>query len=233
MTLLRMPGDITIEVTRKDIRTLRLSVHPPDGRVRLSAPAAIAQEAIHHFVRARLGWIRKHQQQIAARQPPPEDRYRDGEFHWFAGRRYALQIVEQPAPARVALGEGVLTLQVRPGGGPGRCRTLLDDWYRRHLKVAVPQLIAGYEPLLGVQVQCLGIRKMKTRWGSCNPRARRIWLNLELARQPPECLEYVVVHEMVHLLESHHNARFHALMDRYLPRWREHRETLNRLPLRA
>ncbi|MGD2112396.1 MAG: SprT family zinc-dependent metalloprotease [Gammaproteobacteria bacterium] len=233
MTLLRMPGDITIEVTRKDIRTLRLSVHPPDGRVRLSAPTAIAQEAIHRFVCARLGWIRKHRQQIAARQPAPGNRYRDGEFHWFEGRCYALQILERPAPARVTLGEGVLTLQVRPGSGPGRCRALLDDWYRDHLKAAVPQLIAGYEPPLGVQVRCFGIRKMKTRWGSCNPRARRIWLNLELARQPSGCLEYVVVHEMVHMLEPHHNTRFYALMDRHLPRWRECREILKRLPPRA
>ncbi|MGB5541414.1 MAG: SprT family zinc-dependent metalloprotease [Gammaproteobacteria bacterium] len=230
--LQRLPDDIAVEITRKDIRTLRLSVHAPDGRVKVSAPVAMPEAFISAFVLDRLGWIRKHQLRLAARHEQPACRYADGEHHWFSGRRYVLKVIERQAPARVALGDDSLVLQVRPGASAEQRRALLDAWYRRYLKAALPSLIAGHQPRMGVQVQAFGVKRMKTRWGSCNPRARRIWLNLELARAPSECLEYVVVHEMVHLLERRHNTRFHALMDRFLPGWREHKDRLNSLPLR-
>jgi predicted metal-dependent hydrolase len=229
--ILHLPGNIPVEVSRKDIRTLRLRVHAPDGRVTVSAPLALPRQAIDAFVSSRLDWIRKHRRRITALEYEPEYRYLHGERHWYAGRRYALDIVERPARARVELGAGTLVMRVRPGSGVERRRALLHAWYRQQLKATVPGLIDAYQPRMGVAVQELGIRRMKTRWGTCNPRARRIWLNLELAKKPPECLEYVVVHEMAHLLEPRHNARFHALMDTFLPAWREHRETLNRLPL--
>ena len=231
-TLQRLPDGIVVEITRKDIRTLRLSVHAPDGRVKVSAPVAMPEEFISTFVLDRLGWIRKHQLRLAVRHDPPACRYVDGERHWFSGRRYVLKVIERLAPARVALGDDSLVLQVRPGASVEQRRALLDAWYRRHLKATLPALIAGHQPRMGVQVQAFGVKQMKTRWGSCNPRARRIWLNLELARAPSECLEYVVVHEMVHLLERRHNPRFHALLDRFLPGWREHKDRLNSLPLR-
>jgi predicted metal-dependent hydrolase len=230
--LLRLLDGITVEITRKDIRTLRLSVHAPDGRVKVSAPAVLPEATIEAFVLARLGWIRKHRQRLAACEAPPGYRYTDGESHWFGGRQYTLKLIERAAPARVSLGSDTLVLQVRPGSGAAQRRATLDAWYRRQLKANVPDLITGYQPQMGVQVNAFGVKKMKTRWGSCNTRARRIWLNLELARAPSECLEYVVVHEMVHLLERRHNARFHALMDHYLPGWRQHRDRLNRLPPR-
>lgn len=232
ITLQRLPGDIAVEITRKDIRTLRLSVHPPDGRVKLSVPAAMTDASINAFVHARLGWIRKHRQRLANRQCEPVLSYVDGESHLFGGRRYALKVVECHAPARVQFVHDTLVLQTRPGASPGQRRALLDAWYRQYLKTTVPGLIAGYQLQMGVRVQAFGVKMMKTRWGSCNTRARRIWLNLDLARAPTACLEYVVVHEMAHLLERRHNARFHALMDRFLPEWRLHRETLNRLPVR-
>jgi hypothetical protein len=232
MTLRRLPGGITVEVTLKDIRTLRLSVHAPDGRVKVSAPAAMPEDLIRTFVLDRLGWIEKHRQRLATRESRAAPGYTDGESHLFSGRRYTLRIVERRAPARVELGHDTLVLQVRPGASAERRRSVLDAWYRQQLKAAVPALIAGYQPRLGVQVDEFGVKRMKTRWGTCNPRARRIWLNLELAKKPPECLEYIVVHEMMHLLEPHHNARFHALMDRFLPHWRLHKDRLNSMPVR-
>lgn len=229
--LLPLPGGIDVQVTCKDIRTLRLRVHAPDGRVTLSAPAALAPEAVEAFARERLAWIGKHRLRLAARPRPAEYRYAEGESHWFDGRSYSLRVVERDAPARVVPEGDRLILQLPPGStGAGRC-ALLEDWYRRHLATAIPRLIAHYEPRLQVQVAQFRIRRMKTRWGSCNIRARRIWLNLDLARHPHESLEYVVVHEMVHLLEPRHGARFHALMDRYLPGWREQDAWLKRRPV--
>lgn len=231
--LLPLPGGIDVQVTRKDIRTLRLRVHAPDGRVTLSAPATLAPDAVEAFARERLAWIGRHRQRLAARPRPPECRYVTGEAHWFDGQRYLLAIDERDTPARVALDGDRLVLQLRPGSTVAVRRALLEDWYRRYLKTVVPRLIATYEPRLRVQVAQFGIRRMQTRWGSCNFRARRIWLNLDLARHPPGSLEYVVVHEMVHLLEPRHDRRFHALLDRYLPGWRVEDARLKRLPVGA
>jgi len=227
-TTQRLAGDVRVEVTRKDIRTLRLCVHAPDGRVTVSAPVVLSEASINAFLLSRLEWIRKHRQRLAARSYEPVYRYRDGESHLFNGRRYSLKVVECAVPAGVELGDGLLVLRVRPDTGTARRRAILDDWYRQQLKAALPGLIAGYQRQMGVQVHEFRVKRMKTRWGSCNPRARRIWLNLELAKKPPACLEYIVVHEMVHLLEPSHNARFHALMDRFLPEWRRHKAVLGR-----
>lgn len=228
-----LPDGIRVEITRKDIRTLRLRVHAPDGRVTLSAPLRFPRRAIEVFVHDRLEWIRAQRARIATLEYEPEYGYLDGERHWYAGHPYTLKVVERTAPARVELGDGELLLRVRPGSDAGRRRALLDNWYRRRLRATIPDLIEHHQPRMGVTVREFGIRRMSTRWGTCNPRARRIWLNLALAGKPPECLEYVVVHEMTHLLESRHNARFHALMDDFLPHWRDCREELNRtLPRR-
>jgi hypothetical protein len=229
--LLPLPGGVDIQVTRKDIRTLRLRVHAPDGRVTLSAPAALAPEAVEAFARERLAWIGRQRQRLASVPAAPVYHYVDGELHWFDGRRYGLGIVERQAPARVTVDGDRLVLRLRPGSTVADRRALLESWYRRHLKRAIPRLIDVYEPRLRVQVQQFGIRRMKTRWGSCNVRAGRIWLNLDLARHPHAGLEYVVVHEMVHLLEPRHGPRFRALMDRYLPDWRVHDAGLRRLPV--
>lgn len=225
-------GGITVDVVRKDIKNLHLAVYPPDGRVRVAAPLHTGDEAVRLAVIDRLGWI-KRQQRHFARQPRQSQREMvTGESHYVWGRRYLLSVTCHPGPNRVQVrGGSRLDLYVRPDAGADRRREILTAWYRQQVKERVPGLIARWEPVIGVQVADRGVKKMKTKWGSCSIQARRLWLNLELAKKPPACLEYIVVHEMVHLLERHHNDRFRALMDRFMPRWRLHRDTLNQEPL--
>lgn len=218
---------MAVEVVRKDIKNLHLGVYPPLGRVRVAAPLLVSDEAVRLAVIDKLGWI-KRQQALFASQPRQSEREMvNGESHYFLGRRYRLRVHEQAVPARVAVrGARSLDLFVRPGATAGQREAVLQHWHREQLKALVPALLAHWQPLLAVEVAHWGIRKMKTKWGSCNVAARRIWLNLELAKKPESCLEYIVVHELVHLLERQHNERFTALMDRYLPDWRQRRETL-------
>ena len=225
-------GGIRVEVVRKLIKNLHLSVHPPEGRVRVSAPLRVDDEAVRLAVVSKLGWIQR-KRKLFADQPRQSQREMvSGESHYFLGRRYRLNLLEHDGPARVARTDnGTLTMHVRPSAGREKREQVLNDWYRQHLKDLVPALISEWQPVIGVQVADWGIKKMKTRWGSCNIRDRRVWLNLELAKKPPHCLEYVLVHEMVHLLERHHNACFQAFMDRFMPQWRLYRDELDRAPL--
>ncbi|MBI5485237.1 MAG: M48 family metallopeptidase [Deltaproteobacteria bacterium] len=224
-------GDIAIDVVRKDIKNIHLSVHPPAGRVRISAPRRMTLDNIRVFAISKLGWIKKqqHKLQEQVRETPRE--CIDRESHYLWGRRYLLKIVEKEAVPFVALKHNTMVLRLRPDTSDAQKQIILAEWYREQLKIAVPDLIAKWEPLMGVRVEKFFVQRMKTKWGSCNHRARNIRLNTELAKKPPECLEYVVVHEMAHLLEPSHNSRFVALMDRFMPSWRNHREELNRSPL--
>ena len=225
-------GGIRVEVVRKAIKNLHLGVYPPAGRVRVATPLRVDDEAVRLAVIARLGWIRRQQARFRgqARQTPRE--MVSGESHYFMGRRYRLRVIEGPGPFRVELnGNSYLNLHVRPGADATRREKALNNWYRHELKARIPELIAKWEPRIGVTVAQWGVKKMKTRWGTCNTDARRIWVNLELAKKPPRCLEYILVHEMVHLLERHHNDRFRTLMNHHMPRWRLHRDELNRAPL--
>ena len=225
-------GDISVEVVLKNIKNVHLSVHPPLGRVTVSAPAHMNLDTIRVFAISKLGWIKQQQRkfQKQARETPRE--YLERESHYLWGKRYLLKITEcEQAPA-IELKHTQLHLQLRPGTDEPKRQAILEAWYREQLKKAVQPLITKWEILIGVKLERLFVQRMKTKWGSCNHRAHTIRLNTDLAKKPPECLEYVLVHELVHLLEPTHNARFIAYMDQFMPKWQFYRATLNQLPVR-
>ena len=223
---------IAVEVVRKDIKNLHLGVYPPMGRVRVAAPLVVNDEAVRLAVIDKLGWIKRQRAKFAKQPRQSEREMVNGESHYFLGRRYRLRVHEQEGAARVALrGVASMNLFVRPGSNVEKREAVLQDWHRTSLRSVIADMLAQWQPTLGVQTAHWGIKKMKTKWGSCNVSARRIWLNLELAKKPVQCLEYIVVHELVHLLERNHTERFTALMDRHLPDWRTRREVLNGSPL--
>ncbi|WML90807.1 SprT family zinc-dependent metalloprotease [Thiothrix lacustris] len=220
-------SDIPVYVTRKAIKNLHLGVYPPDGQVRVSAPEHFSADHIRLAVVTRLKWIKTQQQrfQQQARQTPRE--MVSGEAHYLWGTRYRLEVVYQPGKHQVTPRGEFLHLSVTPGTSTANRERLLHDYYRQQLKQRIPVLLAKWQPRIGKQVTDWGIKRMKTKWGSCNITEQRIWLNLELAKKSPECLEYVLIHELAHLLERQHNANFTALMDEFLPQWRSLRGQLN------
>jgi len=221
-----------VEVVRKDIKNLHLGVYPPNGRVRVAVPLRLNDEAVRLAVISRLGWIRRQQNGFDQQNRQSEREMITGESHYVQGRRYRLNVIEYDGPASVSLPNNTtMELRVRPGTDREKREAVLHRWYRQQLRKQIPELVAKWEPEVGVTVAEWGIKKMKTRWGTCNVDARRIWLNLELAKKPAVCLEYILVHEMVHFLERHHSERFRELMDRLMPQWHLHREELNRSPL--
>ncbi len=225
-------GGLAVEVVRKDIKNLHLGVYPPNGRVRVAAPLVVSDEAVRLAVIGKLGWIKRQQARFADQPRQSQREMVNGESHYFLGRRYRLRVVESNAPAKVVLrGTSFLEIHARPATTAEERERVLQRWYREQLKMLIPPLLAKWQTVLGVSVAGWGIKKMKTRWGSCNINARRVWFNLELAKKPAPCLEYIVVHELVHLLERKHGDQFTALIDRHLPTWRACREALNRAPL--
>ncbi|NNJ12955.1 M48 family metallopeptidase [Chloroflexales bacterium ZM16-3] len=223
---------ITVDVVRKDIKNLHLGVYPPHGRVRVAAPLRIDDDAVRLFTITRLGWIKRQQAQFEAQERQSPREYVTGESHYYQGHRYLLNVEHQDGPPKVILRNNTwMDLIVRPDSDAEQRERVLLTWYRQQLRALAAPLIASWAPVLGVSVAEWGIKRMKTKWGTCNIEARRIWLNLELVKKSPQCLEYLVVHEMVHLLERHHNERFSAHMSRFLPQWQRHREELNRAPL--
>lgn len=225
-------GDLVVNVSFKDIRNVHLSVHPPAGRVTISAPRRMKLDTVRVFAVSKLTWIRQQQRKIRAQEREPEREYVNRESHYVWGKRYLLTLVERAEPPAVSLDQNKLHLFVRPGANSRQREEVVNAWYRDQVREAVLPLITKWQPKMGVRVSRFFVQRMKTRWGSCNPAARSIRLNTDLARKPRECLEYIVVHEMCHLLEPTHNARFVALMDKFLPHWQVHRGTLNRLPVR-
>lgn len=222
----------TVEIVRKDIKNLHLGVYPPNGRVRVAAPLYLDDDAVRLAVISRLGWIRRKQADFERQHRQSQREFVSGESHYFQGRRYRLDVIERDSPPTIRLRNNTtMELGVRPGTDRDGREAALYRWYRHELRDQLPGFLAKWEPRVGVAVADVRIRKMKTLWGSCNIEARRIWLNLELIKKPPSCLEYVFVHEMVHLIERRHNARFQGLMDRFMPQWRLHRDELNRAPL--
>jgi predicted metal-dependent hydrolase len=225
-------GDIGVDVIRKAIKNVHLSVHPPTGRVRIAAPARMSLDTVRVFAIAKLPWIKKQQRKLREQERETLREYIDRESHYVWGTRYLLKIVEGYQPASVELNHGRMILRVRPGADRAKRQAVVEEWHREQLRKIVPPLIKKWERLMGVRVRRFFVQRMKTKWGSCNDRAGSIRLNTDLARKPRECLEYIVVHEMVHLVESTHNARFMALMNQYMPKWQSYREVLNRLPVR-
>ena len=219
---------IRVEVVRKDIKNLHLGVYPPLGWVRVAVPLVVNDEAVRLAVIDKLGWIKRQRAKFAEQPRQSEREMVSGESHYVLGRRYRLRVHEVDAPARVALrGIASLDLFVRPGTRVEQREAVLMRWHREQLNTLIPPLLAKWQPIIGVRAADWGIKKMKTKWGTCTPKARRIWFNLELAKKPAMCLEYIAVHELVHLLERNHTERFTALMDGFLPNWRVCRETLN------
>lgn len=225
-------GDIKVDVVFKDIKNVHLSVHPPNGRVRIAAPTRMNPETVRVFAISRLSWIKQQQEKIQAQERETPREYLNRESHYIWGKRYLLDVVEENARPEVELKHGKVILRVRPGTDEIRKQAIMEEWYRDQLKQAVTPLITKWEPLMGVKVERLFVQRMKTKWGSCTPKSRNIRLNTDLAKKPHECLEYILVHEMVHLLEPTHNARFVSLMDSFVPKWQFYREALNRLPVR-
>ena len=222
-------GGIAVEVVRKDIKNLHVGVYPPHGRVRVAAPLVVSDEAVRLAVVGKLGWIKRQKKKFVEQPRQSQREMVNGESHYFMGRRYRLRVHEQDGTAKVALrGIASLDLFVRYGMTAEQREAILLRWYREQLKALIPPLLEKWQPILGVRLASWGVKKMKTKWGSCNVNARRIWLNLELAKKPVQCLEYIIVHEIMHLLERHHNERFMELMDTFLPQWKLYRHELNR-----
>lgn len=223
---------IPVEVVRKQIKHLHVGVYPPAGHVRIAAPLRLADEALRIAVISRLGWIRRRQAAFEQQARETRREFVSGESHYFQGRRYRLDVIEREGPSTIALRNNkVMSMYVPPGTETPMRAQLLDTWYRTQLRAQLPSLLTKWLPRIGVPLQVVRLRKMKTLWGSCNAESGRIWLNIELAKKDTTCLEFILVHELVHLLERHHNDRFLATMDRLLPNWRHHRDELNRSPL--
>ena len=224
-------GNIAVDVVLKDIKNVHLSVYPPMGRVRISAPARMNLDTIRVYAISKLGWIKQQQKKLRAQERETPREYLDRESHYVWGKRYLLKVIEDNEAPSVELKHSRVLLRVRPGTDDEKRRAILEEWYREQIKKAVPPLIVKWEPVMGVKVVRFFVQRMKTKWGSCNVGTQSIRLNTDLAKTPLECLEYIVVHEMAHLLVRHHNDRFSNLMDRCLPNWKLLRQTLNATPL--
>ena len=223
---------LTVDVVRKSIKNLHLGVYPPAGRIRIAVPDKVTDEAIRLAIIDKLPWIKRKINQFELQPRQSKREMVNGESHYFLGQRYRLFIVESQHKNKVVIrNNSFIDLYVRPDANLSTREKVLHDWYRDNLKTLVKPLLEKWQLKLGVEVNEYGIKKMKTKWGSCNIKAKRIWLNLELAKKPPQCLEYVIVHELVHLLERLHNDRFTALMDTYLPNWRQYCQILTIEPL--
>ena len=226
-------GDVSIAVTRKDIKNVHLSVHPPNGRVTLSAPKATRLEVARAYAISRLGWIRDQQKKLLnqARETPRQFVNRESHSLW--GRRHLMVVVQRDAKPFVALDHKRIILTVRHGSKADQRAEVIHEWHKELLHKAVPPLIQKWERKLKVKVRGYFLQRMKTKWGSCNHRAGHIRLNTELVKKPKDLLEYVVAHEMVHLIEPTHSDRFIGILDKHYPSWREARAELNELPLTA
>lgn len=224
-------SNIKIDVEKKAIKNLHLGVYPPNGRVRIAAPLKVNDESIRLFAISKLSWIKKQQRSFASQERETEREFISGESHYFNGRRYLMNIIPTLGKATVVLRHKYIDLYVKPGSNRKYKASVIAQFYRNYLNEQIPPLIVKWEKKMKVKVREYGIKQMKTKWGTCNIEAKRIWVNLELAKKSVSCLEYIVVHEMVHLLERHHNDNFIFYMDEFLSHWRLLKNELNKSPV--
>lgn len=225
-------NDITIDIVRKSIKNMHLSVYPPKGRVRLAVPLDVTDDAIQLFAISKIPWIKKNQRKFANQERQSPRAFVDRESHYFQGRRYLLRVTEHNSAHRVEIKtKTYIDLYVRPNTSVEKRNEILNEWYRTQLKREIEPIIKRWEKVIGVHVDDWSVKQMKTKWGTCNIEDKRIWINLELAKKPLSCLEYIIVHEMIHLLERHHNEHFQAYLDKFLPQWKTYKEELNRFPV--
>lgn len=225
-------SNITIDVIRKGIKNIHLAVYPPTGRVRIAAPLSVNDDAIRLFAISKLSWIKRHQREFDVQERVSPREYKQRESHYFQGRRYLMKIIEKDEPPKVILrSRTYIELYVRPNTSFKKRQEVITEWYRVELKKLIPDIIKKWEKSLNVNLDEWQVKQMKTNWGTCNVEKKRILINLELAKKPLNCLEYVILHEMLHLLERHHNERFLYYMDTFLPNWKQTRTELNNLPV--
>ena len=225
-------SNIGIDVVRKNIKNIHLAVYPPTGRVRIAAPLKVNDDAIRLFIISKLTWIKRQQRKFEGQERLSPREYKNRESHYFQGMRYLLNIIETDAPPKVVLrNKTYIDLYVRPETPVSKRHEIMTEWYRDQLKKVIPDLIKKWEKRMSISVEDWRVKLMKTKWGSCNIDKKRIWINLELAKKPIQCLEYIIVHEMIHLLERHHNDGFLNYMDTFLPNWKQLKKELNKLPV--
>jgi predicted metal-dependent hydrolase len=221
-----------VSVVRKNIKNLHLAVYPPNGHVRIAVPIIIDDEAVRLAIISKLGWIRRQQKSLDEQPRQTARELITGESHYYFGKRYVLNIEHTDRSPHIKIrNKKIIDLFIQPDTSPEKKEEILSKWYREELKKVLPGIIRKWELKTNLQVASWGVKRMKTKWGSCNPNDNRIWLNLELIKKPIQCLEYIVVHEMVHFLEKSHNSQFVKYMDEFMPQWRGFRDDLNRLPL--
>ena len=220
--------DLEIETVKKDIKNIHLGVYPPNGRVRVAAPLKTTDEAIKLLVISKIPWIKKQQLKFSQQERQTKREYVSGESHYFLGNRYRLNVIQTEAKPKIEIKRKTrIDMYIEPQTSLEEKERLMDKFYRSELKKQIPALVRKWEEITGLNVKEVKIKKMKTKWGTCNPKYQRIWVNLELAKKPLHCLEYVIVHELTHLKEKHHNEQFELLLKSYMPQWDQCKQELN------
>lgn len=224
-------NDVEVELTFKDIKNVHLRVHPPFGRVTLSAPEEMEKEHLRVYITTKLGWIKREQKKMLGQEREPEHLFITNESHYFFGKRYLLKITESENRPKVILHHSKIELVVPEKSTAEYKKKKLYSWYRKELRMLLSKMIEKYSEIIGVSPKTFGIRKVKTKWGSCNDTLESVWFNIELAKKPKECVEYIVVHELLHLKERRHNKNFMLLLNKYLPNWQLRKKILSELPI--
>ena len=225
-------GGLHVDVVRKPIKNFHLGVYPPHGRVRVAAPLTLSDDAVRLAIVMRMGWIKRQRAKFDAQPRQSERAYVSGESHYFLGQRYRLNLFEGARAGHVEVRNGTsIDLHVRDGSNAASRERIFQGWYREQLRDRVGPLIEKWAVFMGISVPVWSIKRMKTKWGTCNTESKRLCFNLELIKKPHRCLEYIVVHELIHLFERSHSDRFISLIEKFLPQWRLVRDELNAEPL--